>query len=108
MSRTFRKKKQKNMFHWSDSTQPEDYFREDIMRSTISPIKIKKRLDKLIHSEMKCKNGWGAGIPHDFVNTFCERPFRMKSKQAIIRGLKNEEFDVVLPKFIKDAGWWWY
>lgn len=52
---------------------------------------------------------YGSGVPSWFVNLYCEKPFRQKSKQQIINWTKNPvENDCILPKFRKDAGWMYW
>lgn len=48
----------------------------------------------------------GMGVPHWYVNTFFEKPNRRKTKQELLKWIKNpENYEVLLRKHTKDAGW---
>ena len=46
-------------------------------------------------------------VPKWYKVYFCRRPFRRKEKVAVIQAVKYPEDDVVFPKPVKDAMYYW-
>lgn len=74
---------------------------------------VKKYLDKK-SPEYKIKKAkfhqdtrrYGSGVPSWFVNLFCERKMRQKTKKEIHKWMKNpENVECMPPQFIRDARW---
>lgn len=50
-----------------------------------------------------------SSVPSWFVTLYCEKSFRQKTKQIIIKWTKNpDESGCMIPEFIRDAGWLYY
>lgn len=64
-----------------------------------------KKARKIYHSD---KAKYRSSVPSWFVNMFRERTFRRKTKHIIYQYTKNPEIEVILPKYVHDAGWHYY
>ena len=50
-------------------------------------------------------NAKGECVPHQYINARYERPMRRKIAQLIHRAMKDPDYEVILPKAFKDAGY---
>lgn len=106
MSRTYRRKNEEWDFHRS--------LRVGIRYFSIGYIE-KERLEKNSKEYKKARkvyhsdtSYYRSSVPAWFVNMFCERPMRQKSRMAIHHWTKDQETDLILPQYVHDAGWKYY
>jgi hypothetical protein len=102
MSRTYRRKKDNgyNYFEaydyvWVNGIYLKQYYSK-------GSVEYKKEKAKF-HSDRQM---YGGGVPSWFVNLFCERAHRGQTKREIQRWMNNpENYEAMVPEFIRDAGW---
>lgn len=104
MSRTYRRKK--------DSWAVKNY-EYVVVPGTYSWIKEylsydDERYKKSVIEFHKDKDRYFNSVPGWFVNLYCERSLRRKSNRAVKKWMNNCETDLLLPKYVKDAGWKYY
>lgn len=99
MSKTYRRKNitwitNFNNYSW------ENGFQQTIPMNFDSKEFIKKKAR--FHSD----NYGRLGVPHWYVNLYFERSDRVKTKKELHKWKKNpENYEVLLNRYVKDAGW---
>jgi len=49
---------------------------------------------------------YGSSVPHWFVNLFCEKPLRQKTKHQIKKWMNNpNSSELIVQPYVRDAGW---
>lgn len=111
MSRTYRRKNALYDFH-----QGLDYglnygYIFDLDENNIKACKLdknNKEYKKALKVFLSDKPKYRSSVPSAFVNMFCERTLRRKTKHAIHQYFKHSDYEVILPKYVHDAGWHYY
>lgn len=109
MARTIRRKKEQwefekwNLHDW-------DYVKgKNGQYFTKIPIKkYTKEYQQAWHNYHGDKKHYGSSVPSWFVNAFCERPLRQRTKNELKKWEKNSEYEVMVPLYIHDAAWKYY
>jgi hypothetical protein len=109
MTKTYRRKDANWEFqkwHASDWVWVEDndtkflskvYFAQD-------SAEYKKELNKY----RRDRKHYGSGVPAWYVRLHHEKPYRQHAKQEIHKFMKKEDYEPNIPRYIKDAGWYWW
>lgn len=111
MSRTYRRKNALYEFH-----QGLDYglyygYIFDLDDNNIHSTRLDKKskqYKKALKNYLSDKPKYRSSVPSWFVNMFCERTLRRQTKHAIYQYTKNIHTEVLLPKYVHDAGWHYY
>lgn len=111
MSRTYRRKNALYDFHQGlDCNLYYGYisqlYEDDIKASRLN--KHSKEYKKALKRYLSDKPKYRSSVPSWFVNMFRERTLRRQTKHAIYQYTKNSETEVILPKYVHDAGWHYY
>ena len=111
MSRTYRRKNALYEFHQGldyglNYGYISDLYEENINASRLD--KNSKEYKKALKRYLSDKSKYRSSVPSWFVNMFCERTLRRKTKHAIYQYYKNENTEVILPKYVHNAGWYYY
>lgn len=103
MSKTYRRKKDNgyNSFAPYDYVWTNEGYLQKQYHSKGS-VEYKKEKAKY-HSDKKI---YGTGVPSWFVNLYCERALRGKTKREIKKWMDDpKNYEAMVPEFIRDAGW---
>ena len=103
MSRTYRRKKDSWKFEAYDYVYKNGYLEKNFYDNQSAEYRKEKAK---FHKDGKF---YGSSVPSDFVNLFCEKKLRQRTKQAIIKWRKNpDNVECMLPPYIHDAGWMYW
>lgn len=111
MSRTYRRKNALYEFHKGlDYGLNYGYifnlYEENTPSSRLD--KNSKEYKKALKRYLSDKHKYRSSVPSWFVNMFRERSLRRQTKYAIHQYIKNLDSEVILPKYVHDAGWHYY
>jgi hypothetical protein len=99
MSRTYRRKN-------SEKFQAYEYvwIGDDVVKWFYDKNSADYRRAKKKYQSDKKIVGSGQGVPSWFVNLYCERSLRNSTKKELHQWKKNDNYEVMVPQFVRNAG----
>lgn len=110
MSRTYRRKNANWDLKWDlhDWVREESYYGGSYLKS-VQISQGNPEYKKIVNRYHSDKDRYGNAVPSWFVNLYCERSMRRITRHEIRKWMNNpENHEVMVPEFIRDAGWKYY
>ena len=106
MARTYRKKKSNWDFQkWNNYTWVESISKYGgiYLQEVSNPPQEEKKARNRFH-----RDGSGRSVPKWYVRLYHEKPLRQKTRQEIFKWIKKQDYDLIVPTYLHDAGWYYF